>query len=377
VSSEYRVPMSAPDIQPEDIALVMQVLQSKSLSIGPFLKMFERAFADYIGVRHAIAVVNGTSGLHLCIRAAGIADGDEVITSPFSFIASANCVLYERGVPVFVDIDETTLNLDPARLAAAITPRTRAVLPVHIYGQPCAMNELTAVCAAHGLPLIEDACEAVGAEYLGQKVGTFGKAAVFAFYPNKQMTMGEGAVITTDDSDWASLMRSLRNQGRGAMGSGPHHEHLGYNYRLDEMGAALGLAQLRRIEALLARRDAVAARYDELLQNVVPGVSPLRIVPATTRMSWFSYTVRLDPAIDRDRVIAGLECNRIPTRTYFSPIHLQPYYRERFGYRAGDFPVAERAAASILALPFHGGLSDGDMDYIVGSLQSAVMQAAR
>jgi perosamine synthetase len=376
VSSEYRVPMSAPDIQPEDIALVTQVLQSRSLSIGPFLKMFERAFADYVGVRHAIAVVNGTSGLHLCIRAAGIADGDEVITSPFSFIASANCVLYERGVPVFVDIDETTLNLDPARVAAAITPRTRAVLPVHIYGQPCAMNELTAVCAARGLTLIEDACEAIGAEYLGRKVGSFGKAAVFAFYPNKQMTMGEGAVITTDDSDWASLIRSLRNQGRDAMGSGLHHEHLGYNYRLGEMGAALGLAQLRRIEALLAHRDAVAARYGERLQKI-PGVSPLRIVPATTRMSWFSCIVRLDPAIDRDRVIAALECNRIPTRIYFSPIHLQPYYRERFGYRAGDFPVAERAAASILALPFHGGLSDGDMDYVVGSLQSAVMQAAR
>jgi perosamine synthetase len=376
VSSEYRVPMSAPDIQPEDIDLVTQVLQSKSLSIGPFLEMFERAFADFVGARHAIAVVNGTSGLHLCIRSADIADGDEVITSPFSFIASANCILYERGVPVFVDIDETTLNLDPERVAAAITVRTKAVLPIHVYGQPCAMNELTSVCAARGLTLIEDACEAVGAEYRGQKVGTFGKAAVFAFYPNKQMTMGEGAVITTNDPAWASLMRSLRNQGRSAMGSGPHHEHLGYNYRLDEMGAALGLAQLRRIEALLARRDAVAAQYDERLRSV-PGASPLRIVPSTTRMSWFIYVVRLDPAIDRGRVIAHLESKRIPTRVYFSPIHLQPYYRTHFGYREGDFPIAERAAASILALPFHGGLSDGDMDYVVSALQSAVTQAAR
>lgn len=374
--SEYCVPMSAPDIQPEDIELVTQVLQSKSLSIGPFLEMFERAFADFVGARHAIAVVNGTSGLHLCIRSADIADGDEVITSPFSFIASANCILYERGVPVFVDIDETTLNLDPERVAAAITVRTKAVLPIHVYGQPCAMNELTSVCAARGLTLIEDACEAVGAEYRGQKVGTFGKAAVFAFYPNKQMTMGEGAVITTNDPAWASLMRSLRNQGRSAMGSGPHHEHLGYNYRLDEMGAALGLAQLRRIEALLARRDAVAAQYDERLRSV-PGASPLRIVPSTTRMSWFIYVVRLDPAIDRGRVIAHLESKRIPTRVYFSPIHLQPYYRTHFGYREGDFPIAERAAASILALPFHGGLSDGDMDYVVSALQSAVTQAAR
>ncbi len=373
--SEYRVQMSAPDIQPEDVELVTQALKSKLLSIGPFLDMFERAFADYIGARHAVAVANGTSGLHLCIRAAEIADGDEVITSPFSFIASANCVLYERAVPVFVDIDETSLNLDPALVEAAVTARTRAVLPVHIFGQPCAMNELAALCAAREFLLIEDACEAIGAEYFGRKVGTFGKAAVFSFYPNKQMTTGEGAVVTTDDPRWASLLRSLRNQGRDAMGTGSQHEHLGYNYRLDELSAALGLSQLRRVDDLLARRERVAVRYGELLRTV-PGVSPLCIVPSTTRMSWFLYMVRLDPKIDRDQVIAHLESKRIASRVYFSPIHLHPLYRDRFGYRKGHFPVAERASASILALPFYGDLSDSDMDYVVASLRSAVMRAA-
>jgi perosamine synthetase len=375
MSSEYRVPMSAPDIQPEDIELVTQALKSKLLSLGPCLDSFERAFAHYIGTRHAVAVANGSSGLHLCIRAAEIADGDEVITSPFSFIASANCVLYERAVPVFVDIDETSLNIDPARVEAAITQRTRAVLPVHIFGQPCAMNELTAVCAARGLTLIEDACEAVGAEYFGRKVGTFGQAAVFSFYPNKQMTTGEGAMVTTDDARWASFLRSLRNQGRDAMGTGPHHEHLGYNYRLDELSAALGLSQLRRIDDLLARRERVARRYGELLRTV-PGISPLCVVPSTTRMSWFLYVVRVDPKIDRGQVIAHLESKRIASRVYFSPIHLHPLYRDRFGYREGAFPVAERAAASILALPFHGGLADSDMDHVVAALQSAVMRAA-
>ncbi len=373
--SEYRVQMSAPDIQPEDVELVTQALKSKLLSIGPFLDMFERAFADYIGARHAVAVANGTSGLHLCIRAAEIADGDEVITSPFSFIASANCVLYERAVPVFVDIDEISLNLDPALVEAAVTARTRAVLPVHIFGQPCAMNELAALCAAREFLLIEDACEAIGAEYFGRKVGTFGKAAVFSFYPNKQMTTGEGAVVTTDDPRWASLLRSLRNQGRDAMGTGSQHEHLGYNYRLDELSAALGLSQLRRVDDLLARRERVAVRYGELLRTV-PGVSPLCIVPSTTRMSWFLYMVRLDPKIDRDQVIAHLESKRIASRVYFSPIHLHPLYRDRFGYRKGHFPVAERASASILALPFYGDLSDSDMDYVVASLRSAVMRAA-
>ena len=372
---KYRIPMSAPDIQPEDIELVTRALLSKTLSLGPFLSRFERTFADYIGTKHAIGVANGTAGLHLCIRAANIADGDEVITTPFSFVASANCILYERAKPVFADIDETSMNLDPELARQAVTERTRAVLPVHVFGQPCAMTELNGLCRERDLLLIEDACEAVGAEYRGRKVGIFGKAAVFAFYPNKQMTMGEGGVITTDDSDWAALLRSLRNQGRNETSTWLCHDRLGYNYRLDELSAALGLSQLLRIETLLARRQAVAAHYSELLRDI-PGISIMREIPSISRLSWFIYPIRLQLGIDRDRVIAYLEKRQIPSRVYFTPIHLQPFYRQRFGFHEGDFPVTERVAASTLALPFHGNLSNGDMEYVVESLRSAVVSAA-
>jgi perosamine synthetase len=371
----HRIPLSSPDIQPEDVELVTRVLRSNRLSIGPFIKELERDFADYIGTKYAVAVTNGTSGLHLCMRAAGIAVGDEVITTPFSFIASANCILYERATPVFVDIDEASLDIDPALVARAVTGRTRAMLPVHIFGQPCAMDELQAVCSTRNLVLIEDACEAVGAAYKGRKVGTFGKAAVFSFYPNKAMTLGEGAVVTTDDPHWAELMQSLRNQGRSDGGTGYSSDRLGYNYRLDEMSAALGVAQLKRLDRLLVQRQAVASKYIGLLRRV-PGVTVKGAVPSTTRMSWFVFVIHLDPHIDRDRVMEQLESRGIPSRVYFTPIHLEPYYRKRFGFKPGDFPVAERVAASILALPFHTNLSDAEMDEVVDALQSAVVRAA-
>jgi len=371
----HRISLSAPDIQAGDVELVARVLRSNRLSIGPFVKELEHDFADYIGTKHAVAVTNGTSGLHLCMRAAGIVEGDEVITTPFSFVASANCILYERATPVFVDIDEASLNLDPALVARAVTGRTRAMLPVHVFGQPCAMDELQAVCRDRNLVLVEDACEAVGAEYKGRKVGTFGKAAVFSFYPNKAMTLGEGAVVATDDPHWAELMQSLRNQGRSDGGTGYSSDRLGYNYRLDEMSAALGVAQLKRLDRLLAQRQAVAARYSDLLRRV-PGVTVKDAVSSTTRMSWFVFVIHLDPHIDRDRVIEQLEARGIPSRVYFAPIHLEPYYRERFGFKPGDFPVAERVAASILALPFHTNLSDAEMDEVVAALQSAVVRAA-
>jgi perosamine synthetase len=371
----HRIPLSSPDIQADDVELVARVLRSNRLSIGPFINELERDFADYIGTKYAVAVTNGTSGLHLCMRAAGIAEGDEVITTPFSFIASANCILYENARPVFVDIDEASLNIDPALVARAVTERTRAMLPVHIFGQPCAMDELQTVCRAHNLVLIEDACEAVGAEYKGRKVGTFGKAAVFSFYPNKAMTLGEGAVVTTDDPHWAELMQSLRNQGRSDGGTGYSCDRLGYNYRLDEMSAALGVAQLKRLDRLLARRQAVATRYRDMLRHV-PGVTIKRTLASTTRMSWFVFVIHLDPRIDRDRVIEQLEARGIPSRVYFTPIHLEPYYRKRFGFRPGDFPVAERVAASILALPFHSNLSEAQTHEVVDALQSAVMRAA-
>jgi perosamine synthetase len=371
----HRIPLSSPDVQAEDVELVARVLRSNRLSIGPFIKELERDFADYIGTKYAVAVTNGTAGLHLCMRAAGIVEGDEVITTPFSFIASANCILYERATPVFVDIDEASLNLDPALIARAVTPRTRATLPVHVFGQPCAMDELQSICRDRNLTLIEDACEAVGAEYKGRKVGAFGKAAVFSFYPNKAMTLGEGAVVTTDDPHWAELMQSLRNQGRGNGGTGYVSDRLGYNYRLDEMSAALGVAQLKRLDRLLAQRQAVAARYSDMLRHV-PGVTVKRTLASTTRMSWFVFVIHLDPRIDRDRVIEQLEARGIPSRVYFTPIHLEPYYRKRFGFRPGDFPVAERVAASILALPFHTNLSDAEIDEVVDALQSAIVRAA-
>ena len=371
----HRIPLSSPDIQADDVELVVRVLRSNRLSIGPFIKELERDFAGYIGTKYAVAVTNGTSGLHLCMRAAGIAEGDEVITTPFSFIASANCILYENARPVFVDIDEASLNIDPALVARAVTARTRAVLPVHVFGQPCAMDELQAVCSARNLVLIEDACEAVGAEYKGRKVGTFGKAAVFSFYPNKAMTLGEGAVVTTDDPHWAELLQSLRNQGRSDGGTGYFSDRLGYNYRLDEMSAALGVAQLARLDRLLAQRQAVAARYGTMLRGV-PGVTVKRTLASTTRMSWFVFVIHLDPYIERDRVIEQLEARGIPSRVYFTPIHLEPYYRQRFGFKPGDFPVAERVAASILALPFHTNLSDAEVDEVVDALQSAVVRAA-
>jgi len=371
----HRISLSAPDILADDIELVVRVLRSNRLSIGPFIKQLERDFADYIGTKYAVAVTNGTSGLHLCMRAAGLAEGDEVITTPFSFIASANCILYEGATPVFVDIDEASLNLDPALVARAVTGRTRAMLPVHVFGQPCAMDELQAVCRDRNLALIEDACEAVGAEYKGRKVGTFGKAAVFSFYPNKAMTLGEGAVVATDDPHWAELMQSLRNQGRSDGGTGYFSDRLGYNYRLDEMSAALGVAQLKRLDRLLAQRQAVATRYSDMLRRV-PGVTVKRAVSSTSRMSWFVFVIHLDPHIDRDRVIQQLEARGIPSRVYFTPIHLEPYYRQRFGFKPGDFPVAERVAASILALPFHTNLSDAEMDEVVDALQSAVIRAA-
>ncbi len=374
VQVRYRVPMSAPDIGPRERELVNEVLATPYLSIGPYIERFEAAFAAYVGAAHAVGVSSGTAGLHMCVVAAGIGEGDEVITTPFSFVASANCILYERAVPIFVDIDEASLNLDPDRVAAAITDRTRALLPVHVFGQPCAMDELLAIAGERELVVIEDACEAVGAEYRGRKVGTFGKAGVFAFYPNKQMTTGEGAIITTDDDEWAAVLSSLRNQGRDEMGTWLHHVRLGYNYRLDELSAALGLAQIERIEELLAKRERVAAAYGARLR-ALPGVEPIRPVPSTTRLSWFVYVVRLAPEIDRDRVIARLAEAGVPARPYFSPIHLQPFYRERFGYREGDFPIAERVAASTLALPFHANLPEEQVEYVVSALGAATAAA--
>jgi perosamine synthetase len=369
------IPMSEPDITAEDIELVVSVLKSKCLSLGPYLKKFEDAFAAYIGTRYGVGVSSGTTGLHALVRATGIGPGDEVITTPFSFVASANCILYERARPVFVDIDETSLNLDPHLLADAVSDHTRAILPVHVFGQPCPMDEIMTLAHRRDLLVIEDACEAVGAEYQGRKVGTFGSAAVFAFYPNKQMTTGEGGMITTDDPDLARKLRSLRNQGRDDMGSWLGHSRLGYNYRLGEMNAALGLSQLARIEDLLARREKVVQYYNAQLRNVA-GIRLCEPLRTTTRWSRFVFVVRLEPGISKLVLMQHLADMGVPTRSYFTPIHLHPFYRELLGHKEGSFPVAERAAQSMIALPFHTNLSEAGVDFIVSCLREALLRSS-
>lgn len=367
-----QIPMSSPEITPDDIKAVEAVLTTQYLSIGPRIEEFERLMAEYLGVRHAVGVSSGTAGLHLCVIAAGVGEGDEVITSPFSFVASANCILYERARPVFVDIAPETLNINPALIEAAITPRTRAILPVDVFGQPADYDALTEISQEFGLTVIEDACEAIGAEYNGRKAGALGDMAVFGFYPNKQMTTAEGGIIVTDRGEWDLLFRSLRNQGRDESGTWLNHVRLGYNYRLNEMSAALGVTQLARIDELLQKRESIAQMYNERLRDV-DGVSIPYRAPTTTRMSWFVYVIRLAPEINRDKVMARLHRQEIACRPYFTPIHLQPLYVERFGHRPGDFPTTEAVAQSTLALPFHSNLSEETIDLVCERLRQAIL----
>ncbi len=332
---------------------------------------FERAVADRTGAPFVAAVSSGTAGLHLCVRLAGLGPGDEVITSPFSFVASANCVMYEGATPVFADVDPRTLNLDPAAVSAAITPRTRALVLVDIFGYPCELDPLLEIAAAHGLAVIEDACEALGAEYRGRPLGSFDHPAVFAFYPNKQVTTGEGGAISVHTEEQWRLLKSLANQGRADSGGWLEHARFGYNYRLDDLSAAVGVAQMEKLDDILARRVAVAACYAGLLDGV-DGVEPPLPDDADHRRSWFVYPVRLAPAIDRERVIAELTERGIATSRYLPSIHLQPYMRERFGYREGVLPASEEASRRMLALPFFPELARDDQEYVVDELRAAV-----
>lgn len=377
-----RVPLSLPDITAREVELVNQVLRTPYLSIGPMVERFERLIAQFTGRKHAIAVSSGTAGLHLCMRAIGIRPGDLVITTPFSFVASANCVLYEGGRPVFVDVEPDTLNMDVERtrerveeLQRAGTP-AKALLVVQIFGQACDMDPLLALAQEHGLEVVEDACESIGAEYKGRQVGGFGRAAVYAFYPNKQMTTGEGGMIVTDDDEWDELFRSLRNQGRDKAGTWLNHVRLGYNYRLDELSAALGVAQAERLDELLGRRDRVARWYAQRLEHI-EGVTIPKPAAYTTRMSWFVYVIRLDERYDREKIIAMLEERGVPARPYFKPIHLQPYYMETFGYQPGMFPVTERISRTTLALPFFSAMSEEQVDYVCEALRGALERSSR
>jgi perosamine synthetase len=364
------VPLASPDIGARELQVVTEVLRSGVLALGGFAEQFETGIAGLAGRRAGIACSSGTAGLHLGVRALEICDGDEVVTTPFSFVASANCVMYERAVPRFVDIEEESLGLDPALVEDAATARTRAILPVHVFGRPCRIDDVMAIARRRGWSVIEDACEGLGSTVGGRPLGSFGDVAVFAFYPNKQITTGEGGMVVTDDAMIAETIRSLRNQGRDSDGTWLRHVRLGYNYRLDELSAALGVAQLERLTELQAGRARVARAYEEALGGLDWVTLPR--AGAGESVDWFVYVVRLHPEIDRNRVIGQLAEVGVASRPYFSPLHLQPFYRATFGFAPGDFPVAERVAASTLALPFSSRLPDDDVRYVADALRESV-----
>ncbi|HRN50806.1 MAG TPA: DegT/DnrJ/EryC1/StrS family aminotransferase [Anaerolineales bacterium] len=386
--------MSSPDLTAAERQAVQAVMQSPVLSMGEHTTAFEAAVSDYVGSKYAIAVNSGTAGLHLCVRAAGIGTGDLVLTTPFSFVASTNVLLYENAVPIYVDVDPLTANIDPQRLqeaahdlaqggaaAARWLPRrgvinhaqaAKAVLPVDVFGQPADYDAILATAQSHQLTLIEDSCEALGAEYKGTPAGRFGHSGVFAFYPNKQMTTGEGGMIVTDDEQAAQLMRALRNQGRAEGDTWLEHSHMGYNYRTTELSAALGRIQLGRLNEMVAQRGQVAGWYSEQLADFELVETP-QVVASTSRMSWFVYVVRLAPQIDRQAVIARLADANIPVRPYFTPIHLQKYMRERFGYQSGDFPITEDLGARSLALPFSSVMTQDQVSLVCAELQRAIL----
>jgi len=369
-----QVPLSGPDITEKEINAVVEVLRSGVLSIGPRLEEFENKIATFVGVKHAIGVNSGTSGLHLAVRALGISDGDEVITTPFSFIASSNCILFERATPVFVDIDPLTLNIDVDRIESAITPRTKALLPVDAFGQPVDIEAIKSIAAKYGLPIIEDACEALGAEFNGIKAGSQADIAVFAFYPNKQITTAEGGMVVTNDDHIADLVRSMRSQGRPITGLWLEHERLGYNYRMSELHAALGCVQMDRIDEIISKRRRVAEMYNAHLSEVeevsVPYVDP------RVKMSWFIYVVRFHASVNRDKVMEYLIEHGVGCKPYFTPIHLQPFYRE-MGFNEGDFPITESVAKTTLALPFFSNMTEEQIDYVVKTLKEGIATVKR
>jgi len=386
---KMQIPMSSPDLTDVERQAVQDVLHTPILSMGHWILDFEKSFCDLTGVKHAVGVSSGTAGLHLCVRAAGIGEDDLVLTTPFSFVASSNVMLYENAVPVFVDVEPKTGNIDPPLVERAVRdlmeggkkadawlPRNgsgtkrklKAILPVDVFGQPADLDPIRRVADEFRLKMIEDSCEALGAEYKGKPAGSFGDYGVFAFYPNKQITTGEGGVVVTGDDSGADMMRALRNQGRAPGDRWLQHTFLGYNYRLDEMSAAVGAVQMGRLHELLNKRERVANWYAERLGEI-PGLEPPVIEPFTTRMSWFVYVVRFDAKIDRDVLAKRLDTCGIAVRPYFLPIHLQPYMVERFGYRAGDFPVTEDLGKRGLALPFSGVMAEEQVEAVCSTIR--------
>ena len=366
------IPLARPFLDEREEQLVLEVLRSGRLSLGPTIEEFERLVAERVGAPYAAAVSSGTAGLHLLCRIAGIEPGDEVITSTLSFAASANCFIYEGGVPVFADVDPRTLNMDPASVEAAITERTKAIVAVDIFGYPCELDELREVAERHGLAVIQDSAEALGAEYKGVPVGGHGVAAIFGFYPNKQLATGEGGVVTTHDEETYQLVVSMRNQGRQyAGGSWFDHVRLGFNYRWTDIQAAVGIAQLEKLDRMLELRAQAASRYGELLAGL-DGVETLIHDDADHKRSWFVYVVKLAPELDRDAVMAALRRDGVATAEYIPCIHLQEYMRHEYGFREGQFPVAEDTSRRTLALPFFPQIEVEDQVRVAEVLRAAV-----
>lgn len=383
--TQNEIPLSRPDITAREEELVLAVLRSGRLSIGPMVERFEEMLAHRAGCRFGVAVNSGTSGLHLVMASLGIGAGDEVVTTPFSFVASANCILFQNATPKLVDIDPLSYNMDPIAVEAAVNSKTKAIVGVATFGSLSHMDLYAKIADANGIALVEDSCEALGATLGGQPAGSFGTAAVFGFYPNKQITTGEGGMVVTNDSGVAELCRSMRNQGRpiggthsttsasgSHMGSWLKHERLGYNYRLSEVNAAIGIGQMERLESILAKRETVARMYRERLA----GIDWLKSLqaPANGSMSWFVYVVELAKEFtlaQRDSIIRSMREQQIGAADYFPCIHLQPFYAKQFGFKAGMFPVAESIAERTIALPFYNDLTEADIDRSVQALKKA------
>lgn len=369
--TETAFQLARPEIGPEEERLVLEVLRSGQLSLGPMLNRFEECFADWLGVEHVVATSSGTAALHLGVRAMGWGEGDSVVLSPFTFVASANALLYEGVRPRFADVDPVTLNLRPDTAEGAIDTDTVGLMPIDIFGFPSDATGFEEVAGRRGLELLEDAAQAIGAlDPDGHKVGSRGIPTGFAFYANKQITTGEGGVLVCPDEGMAERVRSERNQGRAPDMSRMDHTGLGFNYRMSDIAAAIGVAQMERIDELLARRAEVAALYSERLGSI-PGLTLPQPGEGRARRSWFVYTVMVADGVDRDAVIAGLASSGVPSKAYLPSAHLFPQFEE-FGYGPGDFPVAESASARSLALPFHAGLTEGDVDRIAATLEGAL-----
>jgi len=373
-----RIYLSRPDITEKEIEAVCAVLRTPNLSLGPKLTEFEKAFTDYIGTKRAVAVNSGTSGLFLCMLALGIGQGDEVITTPFTFIASATSIMMAGATPIFVDIDPVSLNIDPAKIESKITNKTKAILPVEIFGNPAGMDKVCEIAQKHHLAVIEDSCEALGSQLYGKKVGTFGTMSVFAFYPNKQITTGEGGIILTNDDRLADLCISLRNQGRNPHGNWLSHERLGYNFRLSDINCALGIAQLSRIDQIKAKRRQVAKWYQEMLSGDERLIVPTE--QAGCDMSWFVFVVRLannSSQQQRDKILQEMKNQHIQVGNYFPPVHLQPFITRHLGYKLGDFPITESVCNSTIALPFYNNLSKDKVAIVCRTLKKILDKNAQ